>query len=100
MKIIKFKTNLGEISVRLEKENLNESISNEEKEFIKKEISNFYNSKKMEDDITKIIKNELKSGGLLESEIEKIVANCIVQAFKQIWIKRSSWSNGITNKTN
>lgn len=97
MNKLKIKTNLGYIELDLENKIICEADSKNIID-IRKELDTRINSTKFEEDITKIVIKQLK-GGKLEKEMENIISNCIVQAFKQIWIKRSSWANGIVNKT-
>ena len=100
MEYIKFKTFLGEETVSLSdlldnKETLNEELSNTEINKIKNQILDDDKlTKKVED----LLKKELK-GTDFENKVTEIAKNCIIQLFKQLWIKRSSWAIGITNKS-
>ncbi len=96
---LKIKTNICEdIVIDVDKcKSLNESISSETKRYIKDEINKHLNSRDLENKINNVIKDALNKK-YLEEEIIEIASNCIVQAYKQIWTKRASWSNNLKNK--
>lgn len=104
MNKIKFKTYLGEETVLLEdviKQTSNntflfEAVSKDDMDTIKNKI---VGDSKLEAKVKEILKKELK-GTELEKKITEIAKNCIIQLFKQLWLKRNSWSTGIVNKPN
>lgn len=103
-KAIKFKTFIGEETVLLEyvlKRTLSntflfEGISKDDENTIKNSI---IADSKLENKVRDILKKELK-GTEFEKKVTEIAKNCIIQLFKQLWLKRNSWSTGIVNKPN
>jgi hypothetical protein len=67
---------------------------------VKKEMKVFLSSSEFENKVSKIVKNRLKDDKDLEDKVVDITKNVITQLFKTLWVKRTTWSNNLTNKGN
>lgn len=109
MKYIIFKSKLfGDTKINLseaiqgKKIGLNEDITKDNLTGVQKLIDDEFGKKylpqikkQIEDTVAKAMDSKEN-----ERKIEEIVANCLVQLYKQLWSKRSFWVSGIKNKSN
>lgn len=65
---------------------------------VTKEIKIYLDSNDFKSKIEKIVKDRIKNEKALEDKVVEITKNVITQLYKTLWIKRASWSNGLTNK--
>lgn len=56
-------------------------------------------SKDFKDAVTKIIKDRVKNDSALEDRVVEISKNVLTQLFKTLWVKRQTWSGGLSNKS-
>jgi hypothetical protein len=75
------------------RENLNKSDVN-------KEIKNYIDTAEFKTKIEKIIKDRIKNEKGLEDKIVDITKNVLVQLYKTLWTKRSTWKDNLTNTSN
>jgi hypothetical protein len=82
--------------------NKNKKLIKEElkKSDVTKELKNYIDSKTFENKIEKIIKDRFKNDKDLEDKIVDITKNVLTQLYKTLWVKRTTWVNNLTNKSN
>ena len=82
--------------------NKNKQLIKEElkKSDVTKELKNYIDSKTFENKIEKIIKDRFKNDKDLEDKIVDITKNVLTQLYKTLWVKRTTWVNNLTNKSN
>jgi hypothetical protein len=80
------------------KQNVHEALTKSDKTEIKKEINVRLDSRDFEKKIEKIVRDRIKNEKALEDKVVEISRNVLSQLFKQLWIKRSAYINGISNK--
>jgi hypothetical protein len=76
---------------------LNEELK---KSDISSEIDKYINSQKFKDKSNSIFKDNIKSNKEFEDKVVEISTNVLTQLFKTFWVKRSFWSNKLSNKAN
>ena len=67
---------------------------------VKKEIKDFLDinrSSDLEKKVTDIIKKKFKTDKDIEKYIVDITRNVLVQLYKNLWTRRSFWSNDLKN---
>lgn len=74
---------------------LNEDMN---KSDVKREIDKFIDSSEFRTKVEKIVKDRIKNEKGLEDKVVEISKNVLTQLFKQLWIKRASYINGLSNK--
>jgi len=77
--------------------NLKEDLT---KSDVSKEIKIFMGTSEFEAKIQKIVKDRIKNEKDLEDKVVEIAKNVVVQLYKTLWIKRATWMNNLTNKSN
>jgi|TARA_Y100000389_G_scaffold135643_1_gene133161 hypothetical protein len=76
---------------------LNEEIK---KSDVKSEIKKYMDSSEFKSKVEKIVKDRIKNEKALEDKVVEITRNVLTQLYKQLWIKRTFWKNGLSNKSN
>ena len=76
---------------------LNEEIK---KSDVKSEIKKYMDSSEFKSKVEKIVKDRIKNEKALEDKVVDITRNVLTQLYKQLWIKRTFWKNGLSNKSN
>jgi hypothetical protein len=83
---------------------LNEALTptdkSDVKTMVKKEIKDFLDinrSSDLEKKVTDIIKKKFKTDKDIEKYVVDITRNVLVQLYKNLWTKRSFWSNDLKN---
>jgi uncharacterized protein (DUF169 family) len=56
-------------------------------------------SKELEDKIAKIVAMKLKNNRDMDDQVVLITKNVLTQLFKALWVKRSFWKSGLSNKS-
>jgi hypothetical protein len=79
------------------KEILRENLT---KTDVSKEIKAYVSTKEFNTKIEKIIKDRITNEKLLEDKIVEITSNVLTQLYKTLWIKRATWKNNLSNKSN
>jgi ribosomal protein S20 len=77
------------------RQRLNEEMN---KSDVKTEIKKYMDSSEFKAKVEKIVKDRIKNDKALEDKVVEISKNVLSQLFKQLWVKRSAYINGITNK--
>jgi hypothetical protein len=67
---------------------------------VSKEIKVYMNSNEFKTKIEKIVKDRLKNEKELEDKMVDITKNVITQLYKTLWLRRATWLNNLTNKSN
>jgi hypothetical protein len=67
---------------------------------INKEIKVYVDSNTFSNKVEKIVKGMVKNDKDLEDKVVEITRNILTQLYKNLWIKRSTWMNNLTNKNN
>lgn len=83
---------------------LNESLTSSDKSDIKdivqKEIKDFLTSNKnatLEKKVKDVIKDLIKGDKEMEKYVLTITKNVLIQLYKNLWMRRSFWSNDLKN---
>jgi len=79
------------------RQRLNEEMN---KSDVKSEVKKYMDSSDFKVKVEKIVKDRIKNDKVLEDKVVEISKNVLSQLFKQLWVKRSAYINGITNKAN
>lgn len=79
------------------RQRLNEEMTKSE---VKAEVNKYMDSSEFRTKVEKIVKDRIKNEKGLEDKVVEISKNVLSQLFKQLWIKRSAYINGLTNKAN
>lgn len=79
------------------RQRLNEEMTKSE---VKAEVKKYMDSSEFRTKVEKIVKDRIKNEKGLEDKVVEISKNVLSQLFKQLWIKRSAYINGLTNKAN
>ncbi len=77
------------------RQRLNEEMK---KSDVKSEVKKYMDSSEFKAKVEKIVKDRIKNDKALEDKVVEISKNVLSQLFKQLWVKRSAYINGITNK--
>ena len=77
------------------RQKLNEDMK---KSDVKSEIKKYINSSEFKTKIEKIVKDRIKNEKELEDKVVDITKNVLTQLYKQLWVKRAFWKNGLSNK--
>lgn len=77
------------------KNKLNETFSKSDREDISKQINTFIDSKEFEKKIEKIVLNRLKDNKELEDKVVDITKEVLINMYKALWVKRSTWMSAI-----
>ncbi len=77
------------------RQRLNEEMS---KSDVKSEVKKYMDSSEFKSKVEKIVKDRIKNEKGLEDKVVEISKNVLSQLFKQLWIKRSAYINGLSNK--
>jgi len=77
------------------KERILEELAQSDKIEVKKYI---LTSTELEAKINKIVKAKLKGNRDMDDQVVKITKNVLTQLFKALWVKRSFWKAGLSNK--
>jgi len=77
------------------KQRLNEDMTQSE---VKAEVKKYMDTSEFKSKIEKIVKDRIKNEKGLEDKVIEISKNVLSQLFKQLWIKRASYINGLSNK--
>lgn len=67
---------------------------------VSKEIKAYISTKEFNAKIEKIIKDRINNEKLLEDKIVEITSNVLTQLYKTLWVKRATWKNNLSNKSN
>jgi len=67
---------------------------------ITKEIKVYLDSNAFKEKIEKIVKDRLKNEKELEDKVVDITKNVLTQLYKTLWVKRATWVNNLSNKSN
>jgi len=78
---------------------LTEELSKADISAIEKMIDTKFKKPDIERQIRDIVIKEL-GGKTNEKKVTEIVSNCLVQLYKQFWMKRNFWQAGLVNKPN
>jgi len=70
------------------------------KDDIKKEMKIFLSTNDFENKVSKIVKKKLEDSKELEDKVVEITKNVLTQLYKTLWVKRATWRNNISNKSN
>jgi len=65
---------------------------------VKSEVKKYMDSSEFKTKVEKIVKDKIKDDKALEDKIVDITKNVLTQLYKQLWVKRSFWKNGLSNK--
>jgi hypothetical protein len=104
MQYIKFISSIGDFKINLTEcfkntQILTEELSKADISNIEKLIDAKFKKADVESRIRDIVVKELDGKGN-EKRVTEIVSNCMVQLYKQFWMKRTFWQSGIVNKPN
>lgn len=67
---------------------------------IDKGIKVYMDSTEFKTKIEKIVKDRIKNEKELEDKVVDITKNVLTQLYKTLWVRRNSWLNGLSNKSN
>jgi hypothetical protein len=67
---------------------------------VNKEIKVYLDSNAFKEKIEKIVKDRLKNEKELEDKVVDITKNVLTQLYKTLWVKRATWVNNLSNKSN
>jgi len=67
---------------------------------VSKEIKIYISSNEFKTKIEKIVKDRLKNEKELEDKVVDITRNVLTQLLKTLWVKRATWVNNLSNKSN
>lgn len=67
---------------------------------ITKQVKIYMDTAEFKSKIEKIVKDKLKNNKELEDKIVDITGNVITQLYKTLWLKRTTWKNNLSNKSN
>ena len=70
------------------------------KDDIKNEMKIFLSTNDFENKVSKIVKKKLEDSKELEDKVVEITKNVLTQLYKTLWVKRATWRNNISNKSN
>jgi hypothetical protein len=65
---------------------------------IKDEVTKQLDSKTLENKVLQIVKASLKNNPEIEKQTVEIAKNVITQLYKSLWMRRSFWQTGLSNK--
>ena len=74
------------------RQRLNEEMS---KSDVKSEVKKYMDSSEFKNKVEKIVKDRIKNEKGLEDKVVEISKDVLAQLFKQLWIKRTAYINGI-----
>ena len=66
---------------------------------VKSEVKKYMDSSEFKSKVEKIVKDRIKNEKELEDKVVDITKNVLTQLYKQLWVKRAFWKNGLTNKS-
>ena len=76
------------------KQKLREELTKADvKEIVKSE----FNSNALKTKVVDIINKEIRGNKHLEDKVVDITSNVLTQLYKQLWVKRSFWKQGLNN---
>ena len=78
------------------RQRLNEELN---KSDVKSEIKKYMDSSDFKSKIEKIVKDRIKNEKELEDKVVDITKNVLTQLYKNLWVKRAFWKNGLSNKS-
>ncbi len=67
---------------------------------VTKQVKIYMDTAEFKSKIEKIVKDKLKNNKELEDKIVDITGNVITQLYKTLWLKRTTWKNNLSNKSN
>ena len=65
---------------------------------IKDEVTKQLDSKTLENKVLQIVKASLKNNPEIEKQCLEIAKNVVTQLMKALWMRRSFWQTGLSNK--
>jgi hypothetical protein len=66
---------------------------------VKSEVKKYMDSSEFKSKVEKIVKDRIKNEKELEDKVVDITKNVLTQLYKQLWVKRAFWKNGLSNKS-
>lgn len=79
------------------KNRINEDLT---KSDVSKEVKAYISSQEFKSKIEKIVKDRIKDDKALEDKVVEISKNVLTQLYKTLWLRRNTWINNLTNKSN